>query len=231
MLVNSDLHSQPMPSLQVRDLSCERDGRCLFAGLSFELAAGSALQIEGANGAGKTTLLRTLIGSASDFDGRILWSGEPLPAALPKLRESLLYIGHRAGVRGGLTPLENLAWYGAGCQAASAALGQLGLYGFEDTLCQQLSAGQSRRVALARLFLPDAPRLWILDEPLAALDTAGADCLQGQMARHLDRGGSILLTSHQSLVLPQLGRIDLSDYTRVPGAFAEEVVGGDLVFD
>lgn len=215
----------PPNSLQVRDLSCERDGRCLFAGLGFELAAGSALQLGGANGAGKTTLLRTLIGSASDYSGEILWSGEPFPRALPQLRESLLYIGHRAGVRGGLTPLENLAWYGADRDAACEALERLDLFGFEDTLCRQLSAGQNRRVALARLFLPDAAPLWILDEPLAALDVAGVACLQEQMATHLERSGSILLTSHQPLALPKLQYLDLADY-RVGG---EEFAGGEHV--
>lgn len=198
--------------LEVRQLSCERDGRPLFAGLDFELAPGTALQIEGANGAGKTTLLRTLIGSAGDFGGEILWGGLPYSRALPQLREALLYIGHRAGVRRGLTPVENLACYGAGRGEALPALERLDLYGFEDCLCQQLSAGQNRRVALARLFLPRVPPLWILDEPLAALDTAGVSLLQGQMALHLSRGGSILFTSHQSVALAPLRRINLAEY-------------------
>lgn len=219
--------SNSHPLLQVRDLSCERDGRRLFAGLSFELAAGGAVQIEGSNGAGKTTLLRTLIGSAGDFSGQILWGGQPYPQVLPQLRESLLYIGHHAGVRRGLTPLENLAWYGAGRDSALQALEQLDLYGFEDTLCQQLSAGQNRRVALARLFLPDTPRLWILDEPLAALDVAGVSCLQGQMARHLDRGGSVLLTSHQPVELEQLRCIDLAEYVVET---SEDFAGSEHVF-
>lgn len=204
--------SKPPANLQVRDLSCERDGRRLFAGLSFDLVAGDALQVEGANGAGKTTLLRTLVGSSSDFAGEIHWNGAPLPQALPRLRESLLYIGHQAGVRRGLTPLENLAWYGAGEQAALQALEQVDLYGFEDVLCQQLSAGQNRRVALARLYLPQAPQLWILDEPLAALDVAGVSSLQGQMAHHMSRGGSILFTSHQPVELEGLRRVNLSDF-------------------
>lgn len=210
--------------LEVRQLSCERDGRRLFAGLDFELAPGAALQIEGANGAGKTTLLRTLIGSAGDFSGEIRWNGLPYPRALPQLREALLYIGHHPGVRRGLTPAENLAWYGAGRSEALLALEQLDLYGFEDTLCQRLSAGQNRRVALARLFLPNAPRLWILDEPLAALDAAGVSRLQGQMALHLSRGGSLLFTSHQALPLAQLQRIDLAAY--VPTETEEPFAGG-----
>lgn len=199
-------------SLQVRQLSCERDGRVLFAGLDFELAGGQALQVEGANGTGKTTLLRTLIGSAGDFTGEIAWNGRAYPAALPELRAHLLYIGHGAGVRRGLTPLENLAWYGAGREEAMRALEQVDLFGFEDSLCHQLSAGQNRRVALARLFLPGAPPLWILDEPLAALDVAGVSGLQGQMACHLSRGGSILFTSHQPLALAGLRTLNLSEY-------------------
>ncbi|WP_250463111.1 cytochrome c biogenesis heme-transporting ATPase CcmA [Microbulbifer litoralis] len=222
--------SEPATSrhrLSVRDLSCERDGRRLFAGLSFELGAGAALQLEGANGAGKTTLLRTLIGSAADFAGEILWNGEPLSRALPALRESLLYIGHQAGVRRGLTPLENLAWYGAAEDDALWALEQVDLFGFEDSLCQQLSAGQNRRVALARLYLPYAAPLWVLDEPLAALDTAGVAALEARMAAHLDGGGSILLTSHQPLALAQLRRLNLSDHAVAP---ADAWVGGASVF-
>ncbi|GAA5525932.1 cytochrome c biogenesis ATP-binding export protein CcmA [Microbulbifer aestuariivivens] len=198
--------------LRARRLCCEREGRVLFAGLDFDLAAGQALQVEGSNGAGKTTLLRTLIGSAGDFSGEITWNGQNYPGALPDLRAHLLYIGHAAGVRRGLTPLENLAWYGAGRDEAMRALEQVDLFGFEDSLCQQLSAGQNRRVALARLFLPAAPPLWILDEPLAALDVAGVSGLQGQMACHLSRGGSILFTSHQPVALAGLDTLNLSDY-------------------
>ncbi|WP_234995046.1 cytochrome c biogenesis heme-transporting ATPase CcmA [Microbulbifer donghaiensis] len=213
--------------MQVRNLSCQRDGRRLFAGLSFTLPASGALQIEGANGAGKTTLLRTLIGSAGDYDGQILWDGRPFPASLPQFRESLLYIGHRAGVRGGLTPLENLAWYGANRSAAMQALEQVDLFGFEDSLCQNLSAGQNRRVALARLFLPDAPSLWILDEPLAALDVAGVAALQGQMAVHLSRGGAMVFTSHQPVALAGLQGIQLADFAVDELA---ESAGGEHVF-
>ena len=209
--------------LQVCGLSCERDGRALFAGLTFDLPAGAALQVEGPNGAGKTTLLRTLVGSASDFTGEILWNGAALPSGLETLRDSLLYIGHQAGVRRGLTPLENLAWYGAAKGDAVAALEQVDLFGFEDSLCQHLSAGQNRRVALARLYLPDAPPLWILDEPLAALDVAGVASLQAQMAVHLGRGGSILFTSHQPVVLAQLQYINLADYAVEGGEWQPEV--------
>ncbi|MCO1334513.1 cytochrome c biogenesis heme-transporting ATPase CcmA [Microbulbifer sp. OS29] len=199
--------------LQVTDLTCIRDGRRLFEGLRFSLHAGAAIQVKGSNGAGKTTLLRTLIGSSSEFSGDILWCGDPYPKGLPAMRDSLLYIGHRGGVRSGLTPLENLTWYGANQEAALSALESVDLTGFEDSLCHSLSAGQNRRVALARLFLPNSPRFWILDEPLTALDVAGVAALEEQMAAHLRNGGSILLTSHQPLSLPGLDALNLSDYT------------------
>ncbi|MFV8783316.1 cytochrome c biogenesis heme-transporting ATPase CcmA [Microbulbifer sp. SA54] len=199
-------------SLEVRNLSCERDGRPLFSGLSFSLEPGTAVQILGANGAGKSTLIRTLVGSADDFSGEIHWCGTPFPSALSRMRQSLLYIGHKAGVRRGLTPLENLAWYGATRADAFAALAAVDLYGFEDVLCQQLSAGQGRRVALARLFLPSAPVLWILDEPLAALDVRGVASLEKRMSEHLTAGGSVLLTSHQPVNLNPLQHVDLADY-------------------
>ncbi|MFD1217940.1 cytochrome c biogenesis heme-transporting ATPase CcmA [Microbulbifer celer] len=211
------------PTLRVRSLSCERDGRALFVGLSFELAAGAALQIVGANGAGKSTLIRTLIGSASDFQGEILWGDRPYPHSLAQLRQSLLYIGHNAGIRRGLTPLENLTWYGASRQAALAALDAVDLYGFEDLPCQQLSAGQNRRVALARLYLPGVPQLWILDEPLAALDVHGVATLEKRMTAHLAQGGSMLLTSHQPVAIEALSRLNLSDFT--PHSYGEDLDG------
>lgn len=213
-------------ALSARGLACERDGRVLFEALEFELAPGGALQIEGANGAGKSTLIRTLIGTASDFTGDILWRGKPFPAALPALRASLLYIGHNAGVRRGLTPLENLAWYGASGAAAMAALDAVGLYGFEDVLCQQLSAGQNRRVALARLYLPNAPALWILDEPLAALDVAGVASLEAQMNLHMQRGGCVLLTSHQPVAIAPLAKVNLADFQSCREVSAEWAYAG-----
>lgn len=221
-------HSTSVPNLalRARALTCERDGRVLFEGLQFDLAPGTALQIEGANGAGKSTLIRTLIGTASDFSGDILWQGKKFPAALPAMRTSLLYIGHNAGVRRGLTPMENLAWYGASGEAAMAALEAVGLYGFEDVLCQQLSAGQNRRVALARLYLPNAAPLWILDEPLAALDVAGVASLEAQMDRHLQRGGSVLLTSHQPVAIAPLTKVNLADFQPSPETLAERDYAG-----
>ncbi|WP_081847933.1 cytochrome c biogenesis heme-transporting ATPase CcmA [Microbulbifer sp. HZ11] len=200
------------PLLSVQGLCCERDGRQLFAGLTFCLNPGTAIQVVGANGAGKSTLIRTLIGSVSDFHGDISWRGRAFPRGVRSMRAELLYIGHNAGVRRGLTPLENLAWYGASEREACEALEAVGLFGFEDLLCQQLSAGQNRRVALARLYLPDPAPLWVLDEPLAALDVAGVQSLEARMEAHLSSGGSLLVTSHQPVHIQPLAQVDLADF-------------------
>lgn len=216
-------HSLRDLALCASALGCERDGRVLFEGLGFNLKPGAALQVEGANGAGKSTLIRTLIGIASDYSGDILWRGVPFPKSLPELRASLLYIGHNAGVRRGLTPLENLAWYGASPEDAVSALDAVGLYGFEDVLCQQLSAGQNRRVALARVYLPDPAPLWILDEPLAALDVMGVANLEARINRHLQGGGSVLLTSHQPVAVKPLEKLNLAAFQPNP----EELKEGD----
>lgn len=212
--------------LQVRDLSCERDGRILFAGVNFSLGAGRAVQLEGGNGVGKSTLMRTLTGSTNEYRGDILWGGRALPGALAQLRQSLLYIGHSAGIRRGLTALENLLWYGANPDEALYALAQLELCGFECSLCSALSAGQLRRVALARLFLARVPVLWLLDEPLVALDVRGIAVLEARMAQHLAAGGGILLTSHQPLALRPLTRIDLSQHGVEAQAWHSEAVYG-----
>jgi len=199
----------------------------LFCGLGFTLEPGAAMQVLGTNGAGKSTLIRTLIGSATDYRGEILWGDKPFPASLAQMRQSLLYIGHNAGVRRGLTPMENLAWYGARREDALVALEAVDLYGFEDVLCQQLSAGQTRRVALARLFLPSVASLWILDEPLAALDVRGVARLESRMADHLGAGGSILLTSHQPVNLSPLKQVNLLDF-QVPAGYDIAMEAGSV---
>lgn len=212
--------------LQVRGLSCERDGRALFTGVNFALKAGNALQLEGSNGVGKSTLIRTLIGNTKEYHGEILWRGKLLPGVLPQLRQSLLYIGHSAGIRRGLTVLENLLWYGAKPAEALEALARLKLCGFEYSLCGELSAGQLRRVALARLFLDEAPVLWMLDEPLMALDVHGVAVLEARMAQHLSSGGVILLTSHQPVALSPLERVDLTEHIGDPEVWHSEIAYG-----
>jgi heme exporter protein A len=189
--------------LKVENLFCERDDRVLFDGLSFEVGSGEVVQIEGANGSGKTTLLRILSGLSRNYEGDLYWRGEPLAAVREQFHRELLYFGHQPGVKALLTPEENLRWYCAlhpslDPARVMEALEQVGLRGFEDVPCHMLSAGQHRRVSLARLYLSDAP-LWILDEPFTAIDKRGVAAKEALIGRHIARGGSVVLTTHQDL--------------------------------
>ena len=180
--------------LRADSLSLERSGRQLFVGLSFEVHPGQLVQVEGANGAGKTSLLRILAGlSRYGFEGEV------------ERRGAMLYLGHQSAVKALLTPRENLAWHVAGeGQYSDAgiddALRRVGLYGYEDVPAHTLSAGQHRRVNLARLYLTEAP-LWLLDEPFTAIDRHGVAELEQLLARHARQGGAAVLTSHQALAV------------------------------
>jgi heme exporter protein A len=202
------------PLLELCNLGCERDERLLFSGLSVQCLPGDVVQIGGPNGAGKTTLLRALAGISTHYLGNILYSGKLLPEATWEFLGDSLYLGHLPGIKKALTPMENLEWYRAQNRVAITigdALTAVGLSGYEDTPCHQLSAGQLRRVALARLHLSCA-RIWILDEPFTAIDKAGVIELETLIAQQSARGGVVILTSHQDLRLPQLRLINLQDY-------------------
>lgn len=178
--------------LEARGLGIERSGRCLFSGLDLQLKAGDLVHLRGANGAGKTTLLRILAGlSRFGFDGEV------------RLDRSPLFLGHHSAVKGSLSPRENLSWHPSGesygdAAAIDAALAAVGLYGYEEVPAAQLSAGQQRRVDLARLYL-SRRALWLLDEPFTAIDVQGVARLQERFLRHVTAGGAVLLTSHQAL--------------------------------
>ncbi|WP_215416582.1 cytochrome c biogenesis heme-transporting ATPase CcmA [Escherichia coli] len=190
-----------MGMLEARELLCERDERTLFSGLSFTLNAGEWVQITGSNGAGKTTLLRLLTGLSRPDAGDVLWQGQPLHQVRDSYHQNLLWIGHQPGIKTRLTALENLHFYHRDGDTAQCleALAQAGLAGFEDIPVNQLSAGQQRRVALARLWLTRAT-LWILDEPFTAIDVNGVDRLTKRMAQHTEQGGgTVILTTHQPL--------------------------------
>jgi heme exporter protein A len=201
---------------ELRNLACERDERILFARLNASFYAGQAVQILGPNGSGKTTLLRILAGVSRDYQGDIFWEGKPIADVAWEFANELLYLGHLPGVKKSLTPLENLRWYAAlqGTVADDqlfAALAQVNLAGYEDTPCYQLSAGQLRRVALARLVFSKA-RVWILDEPFTALDKAGIVQLENRLVAHVEAGGLLLITSHQDIRFPQLQTLNLQDF-------------------
>lgn len=202
--------------LELVDLSCERDDRRLFSGLSQNVRAGEVLQVRGPNGSGKTTLLRVLTGLSSNYEGRLSWCDRDLSRDRYDYQSQLLYIGHQPGVKRSLSPEENLAWYsgiGAGHRSAdiSAVLAEVGLAGYEDVPCYRLSAGQLRRVALARLYLSEA-QVWILDEPFTAIDYQGVDKLRQVFTQHVKAGGLLILTTHQDLGMEGVKVLDLLDY-------------------
>jgi heme exporter protein A len=191
--------------LQVSDLACSRGERRLFAGVGFSLAAGEWLHVQGDNGSGKTSLMRLLVGLSPADAGQIRWRGEPTPSA--EFRRELIYLGHHAAVKEDLTPLENLRLAAPldgialdEC-TAMAALVRLGLRGREDLPVRVLSAGQKRRVLLARLLTRPA-LLWVLDEAFNALDAPAVKLLGELIAEHLSAGGVAVLTSHQPLPVP-----------------------------
>ena len=178
--------------LSAAGLSLERGGRELFRDLSFAVQPGQLVQIEGPNGAGKTSLLRILAGlSRYGFGGSV------------QRHAPQLYLGHHAAVKALLTPRENLAWHVAGeCVHSDleieSALERVGLYGYEDVPSMTLSAGQHRRVNLARLYLSSSP-LWLLDEPFTAIDKTGVAELEQLLVTHVEGGGAVDMTSHQPL--------------------------------
>jgi heme exporter protein A len=203
--------------LEAKNLSCVRDERTLFSRLSFTVKPGDIIQVEGPNGAGKTSLLRILAGLARPEGGEVCWHGKNTLRHRERYYQDLLFLGHQPGIKAQLTPFENLQFYQAvrttpDRQAIWQALEQVGLVGYEDLPVAQLSAGQQRRVALARLWLSDSP-LWILDEPLTAIDKQGVAELISLFEQHAQQGGMVLLTTHQDLagVTQAVGKISLME--------------------
>jgi heme exporter protein A len=202
--------------LEGKGLECIRDDRVLFSGLDFVLGSGQTLLLEGRNGSGKTSLLRILCGIRMPETGALTWCDEDIFSLGPVYHEHIAYVGHRDGLKLDLTPMENLAMArGLGSPnpetSPEDALQRVDLYGFEDVLTRNLSAGQQRRLALARLLVTRA-QLWILDEPFTSLDVYGIELAEELFQEHISRGGMLAMTSHHAVNLDsaRVNRINLS---------------------
>jgi heme exporter protein A len=190
--------------LEVRDLECVRGDHRLFRGLNFTLHEGELLHLRGSNGSGKTSLLRTICGLMMPVEGQVLWQGKNIRTVREDYFKDLIYLGHLGAIKGELTAYENLR---LACQLAGLpvsednllkALAKMGLARREDLPTKVLSAGQKRRVALAKLVAHQA-RLWVLDEPFNALDVGAVDLLKQLIADQVRAGGMVILTTHQEV--------------------------------
>lgn len=196
-------HGQVAPLLNARGLGFSRNEEPIFGPLDFRLAPGEALLVLGGNGSGKTTLLRVLSGLLEASTGEVELLGKPVDRS--HLARGSAYLGHLHGHKAELGALENLAFsqaiQGGGGPGIEAVLAEVGLAGHEDTPARRLSAGQNKRLALARLRLQDAP-LWLLDEPYANLDLDGIALVNRLIQGHVAGGGSVLLTTHGAYAAP-----------------------------
>jgi heme exporter protein A len=199
--------------LEAADLHCERGGRTIFQKLSFSLLRGNLLLVTGANGSGKTSLLRILCGLLSPSAGEVRWNGTAIRSLKEEYAKQLVYLGHAPGVKDELSPGENLE---IACQLAGISVsgeelrGALARFGLpEEKAVKQLSQGQRRRAALARLALSAQVPLWLLDEPFAALDATAMALVEELIQGHVARGGAVVYSSHQQASLPETRVIQL----------------------
>lgn len=187
--------------LDVCALSFDYQDKPLLNKVQFSLAAGELLHLRGANGAGKTTLLKLLAGLLQPNEGEIHYDGESISNDCSAYQRKLCYVGHKSGLNPLLTVKENCFFdmhWGRRYLSFENLLESYGLQGLADEPCYLLSAGQRRRVGLLRIAMTDAS-LWLLDEPLIALDAAAIQTLMTCLENHLAQGGQVIMTSHQSL--------------------------------
>ncbi len=202
--------------LETRKLCCTRNDRTLFENLDIALEPGQMLVVEGPNGCGKTSLLRILTGLRLADSGEILWRGDPINRLAGDYYEQVSYVGHHDGIKHELSCLENLRLARAMGVPSDTdlddVLERVNLYAYGETDVGHLSAGQKRRLALARLLATDS-MLWILDEPFTSLDKTSMAMFAGLFEQHLERQGIIVMTSHHDISLPSqsLQRLSLGD--------------------
>ena len=210
------MRTQEVSVLKAHDLRCVKGSTELFSHIHFQVESGEALVVEGSNGSGKTSLLRILCGYNHPAEGEISWNGQSIDGH-DDYQQQISFIGHASGVKLDLTVLENLVFAQrlvGSERTESEIIGiirTVGLYKQRNILTRKLSAGQKRRVALARLQLEER-QLWILDEPLTALDRDFVTEFEKVLENHLNDKGMLIVTTHRELVLPstQMKRINLN---------------------
>ncbi len=211
------MRTKEVSVLKAHDLKCVKGSTELFSNVHFEVQSGEALVVEGSNGSGKTSLLRILCGFNYPAKGEISWNGTSIDGH-ESYQQQISFIGHASGVKLDLTVLENLVFaqrlVGSNRkeEEIKEIIRKVGLFKQRNILTRKLSAGQKRRVALARLQLEER-QLWILDEPLTALDRDFVTEFEIVLKKHLEQKGMLIVTTHRELLLPaaQMKRINLSN--------------------
>lgn len=192
--------------LEVKDLACWRNEQVLFNGVNLSLSPKNVLFLQGENGSGKTSLLRILCGFRLPDEGEISWANEAT-SSVPEYFQNISYVGHKNGIKDELSVEENLNLMRSMATASNIktedVLKQIGLFKRADVLARQLSAGQKRKLALARLMMTENS-FWVLDEPFTSLDKATVVFFESLIQQHINRGGMLILTSHHEINLTGL---------------------------
>lgn len=204
-VIHPNSENKDSGQIAANGLICERGGRVLFENLEFSIKSGEAMIIQGSNGAGKTSLLRIITGLSQPVEGTVLWNQQNIENIAEEFQKQLLYIGHLAAVKTELTVRENLRllqrfWPSDAHGSITDLAENVGLRQRLSVPCSRLSAGQLRRVSLARLFI-STQKLWILDEPLTALDVDFISVVEQCLQKHLSSGGMAILTTHRGIDL------------------------------